>query len=63
MLFRSMRCFLLSLGFIGDEYKTARKILLLKLDGNSSFKEGKKADEPIESKDSDTEKNNVADLE
>ena len=33
----AMRCFLLSLGFIGDEYKTARKILLSNLDGNSSW--------------------------
>jgi hypothetical protein len=31
------RCFLLSLGFIGDEYKTARKILLSRLEGNSSY--------------------------
>ena len=37
----AMRCFLLSLGFIGDEYKTARKILLSKLEGNSSWKNGK----------------------
>ncbi len=40
----AMRCFLLSLGFIGDEYKTARKILLSKLEGNSSWKDGKKTD-------------------
>jgi len=33
----AMRCFLLSLGFIGDEYKTARKILLSNLEGNSSW--------------------------
>jgi hypothetical protein len=37
----AMRCFLLSLGFIGDEYKAARKILLSKLEGNSSWKNGK----------------------
>ena len=36
----AMRCWLLSLGFIGDEYKASRKILLSKLDGNSSFKNG-----------------------
>jgi len=43
----AMRCWLLSLGFIGDEYKISRKILLSKLDGNSSFKSGTptKADE------------------
>ena len=38
----AMRCFLLSLGFIGDEYKAARKILLSRLDGNSSWKSGRK---------------------
>ena len=38
----AMRCFLLSLGFIGDEYKAARKILLSGLDGNSSWKSGRK---------------------
>lgn len=37
----AMRCFLLSLGFIGDEYKTARKILLSGLEGNSSWKNDK----------------------
>ena len=31
----AFRCFLLRLGFIGKEYKTARKILLRKLTGNS----------------------------
>ena len=36
----AMRCWLLSLGFIGSEYKSSRKILLSKLDGNSSFKNG-----------------------
>lgn len=38
----AMRCWLLSLGFIGAEYKTARKILLGNLDGNSSYKSGTK---------------------
>ncbi len=38
----AMRCFLLSLGFIGDEYKAARKVLLSRLEGNSSWKNGKK---------------------
>ena len=41
----AMRCFLLSLGFIGDEYKAARKILLSRLEGNSSWKGGKKMEE------------------
>ena len=36
----AMRCWLLSLGLIGDEYKNARKLLLVRLDGNSSFKGG-----------------------
>jgi hypothetical protein len=44
----AMRCFLLSLGFIGDEYKTARKILLSRLEGNSSWKNGKKAEAETE---------------
>ena len=39
----AMRCFLLTLGFIGDEHKTARKILLSRLEGNSSWKSDKKA--------------------
>lgn len=34
----AFRCFLLSLGFIGDEYKEARKILLKNLEGSSAFK-------------------------
>lgn len=36
----AFRCFLLRLGFIGDEYKTARKILLHNLTGNGAFKSG-----------------------
>lgn len=36
----AMRCFLLSLGFIGEEYKQARKILLKNLGGNGAFKSG-----------------------
>lgn len=34
----AFRCFLLRLGFIGAEYKEARKILLKNLEGNSAFK-------------------------
>ena len=37
----AFRCFLLSLGFIGNEYKADRKILLSRLDGNSAWKCGK----------------------
>lgn len=38
----AFRCFLLRLGFIGDEYKADRKILLEKLSGSSAFKNGAK---------------------
>lgn len=34
----AFRCLLLRLGFIGDEYKIARKILLRYLTGNSAFR-------------------------
>ena len=37
----AFRCFLLRLGFIGDEYKAARKTLLKNLTGNSAFRHGK----------------------
>jgi len=36
----ALRCFLLSLGMIGSEYKTTRKILLSKMEGNGSWKTG-----------------------
>ena len=36
-----MRVFLIRLGFVGDEYKQARKILMRNLTGNSSFKASK----------------------
>ena len=36
------RCFLLRLGFIGDEYKADRKLLLKNLSGSSAFKGGTK---------------------
>lgn len=36
----AFRCFLLRLGFIGDEYKADRKILLRNLSGSSAFKNG-----------------------
>ncbi len=38
----AFRCFLLRLGFIGDEFKADRKLLLSKLDGSSAFKNGQK---------------------
>ena len=37
----AFRCFLLRLGFIGDAYKVARKVLLKNLDGNSAFRDKK----------------------
>ena len=39
----AFRCFLLRLGFIGEEYKAERKILLRNLSGSSAFRTGKKA--------------------
>ena len=36
----AFRCFLLRLGFIGDEHKVTRKILLRNLSGSSAFKAG-----------------------
>jgi len=38
------RCFLLRLGFIGDEFKQNRKILLERLSGSSAFKSGAKSE-------------------
>jgi hypothetical protein len=34
----AFRCFLLRLGFIGEEYKAARKLLLSRLTGNTALK-------------------------
>ncbi|MBR3000016.1 MAG: amidoligase family protein, partial [Oscillospiraceae bacterium] len=34
----AFRCWMLRLGFIGDEFKTARQILLRNMDGNSAFR-------------------------
>lgn len=41
-----MRLFLVRLGFIGDEYKAARRILLRSLTGNSSWKSGHAPERP-----------------
>lgn len=38
----TFRCFLLRLGFIGNEYKEARKILLRNFTGSSAFKHGQR---------------------
>lgn len=40
----TFRCFLLRLGFIGQEYKECRKILLEKLSGSAAFRNGGKKD-------------------
>ena len=45
----AFRCFLLRLGFIGNEFKQSRKILLSNLDGSSAFKTVK--EEPKEVQD------------
>ena len=39
----AMRCWLLRLGFIGDEYKTARDLFTKRLEGDSSFRYGREA--------------------
>lgn len=36
----AFRVFLIRLGFVGDDYKAARKVLLRNLTGNSAFKNG-----------------------
>lgn len=41
----AFRVFLIRLGFVGNEYKTARKILLRNLFGNSAFKMAPQAEE------------------
>lgn len=37
----AFRCFLIRLGFIGDAYKVARRVLMENLDGNSAFRNKK----------------------
>lgn len=41
----TFRVFLIRLGFVGDDYKAARKILLRNLSGNSTFKVAPQAEE------------------
>jgi hypothetical protein len=43
----TMRLFLIRLGFVGPEYKTARAILLKNLTGNSSFKNGQRPNKTV----------------
>lgn len=40
----TFRCFLLRLGFIGEEFKTERKILLRNLTGSSAFRSGQRSE-------------------
>lgn len=44
----TMRLFLIRLGFIGNEFKAARKILLRSLTGNSSWKSGHKPEQDMD---------------
>ena len=39
----AMRTWLLRLGFIGDEFKTARELLTRRLDGDAAFRNGRAA--------------------
>lgn len=41
----AFRCFLLRLGFIGDEYKSERKTLLRNLNGSAAFRDGQKRED------------------
>lgn len=41
----AFRCFLLRLGFIGNEYKSERKTLLKNLKGSSAFRDGQKRED------------------
>ena len=42
----AMRTWLLRLGFIGDEFKTARELLTKRLDGDAAFREGRRPEVP-----------------
>ena len=44
----AFRCFLLRLGFIGDEFKADRKLLLKNLSGSAAFKSGKAKEYKVE---------------
>ena len=43
----AFRCFLLRLGFIGAEYKDARRILLRNLAGSSAFRSGQRSEAEV----------------
>ena len=44
----AFRCFLLRLGFIGEEFKSERKILLRNLTGSSAFRSGQSTAKEVE---------------
>ena len=44
----TMRCYLLRLGMIGTEYKSARKVLLRNLSGSSAFRKAGNSNEVSE---------------
>ena len=39
----AFRCFLLRLGFIGQDYKDSRRVLLKNLSGNAAFRDAREA--------------------
>ena len=43
----TFRVWLVKLGMVGDEYKSARKVLLEKLEGNSAFRSGSKSEKAV----------------
>ena len=43
----AFRCFLLRLGFIGEEFKAERRILLSRLNGSSAFRQPREADTAV----------------
>jgi hypothetical protein len=58
----AMRCFLLSLNMIGDEYGISRKMLLSKMEGDSSWKYGKPEETAAADEDGGGEKEEVTAL-
>lgn len=43
----AFRCFLLRLGFIGEDFKVARKLFMQNLAGNTAWKDGAKHDDEV----------------
>ena len=56
----AFRVFLIRLGFVGDQYKNARKILLRNLTGNSAFKNGRPEQTASPAESTDTGMNSLA---